>query len=37
MRDLETLHPAAQVAAVIVIGAIACTFIYQFWKTMREM
>lgn len=36
MKDLETLHPVAQVAAIIVVGAIACVFIWQFYKTIRE-
>ncbi len=36
MEDISQLHPAAQVAAVLAIGAVACVFIWQFWKSMRE-
>lgn len=36
MEELKTLHPDAQVAAIIVIGAVACVFIWQVWKTIRE-
>jgi hypothetical protein len=33
---IASLHPAAQVAAVIAIGAIVCICAWQFFKTMRE-
>jgi len=36
MRDLETLHPAAQVAAILIGGVITCVFIWQLFKTIRE-
>ena len=36
MKELETLHPAAQVTALIVLGVIACIGIWQFWKTIKE-
>jgi len=36
MEELAKLHPVAQVALIIAIAVVVCTFIYQFWKTMRE-
>ena len=36
MENIEKLHPVAQVAAIVVIGACVCMFIWQFWKTIRE-
>lgn len=36
MEALSQLHPAAQVAAIIAIAAVACVFIWQIFKTMRE-
>lgn len=36
MEWIETLHPAAQVAAIVGVAAFACIFVWQFWKTIRE-
>lgn len=36
MENLSKLHPVAQVVALVVVGAIVCIFIWQFWKTFRE-
>ena len=33
---MENLHPAAQVTAIIAIGAVVAIFIWQFFKTLRE-
>jgi len=35
MNEIAKLHPVAQVALILAIGAVACVFFYGFWKTMR--
>ena len=34
--ELAKLSPAAQVAAIIGMSAVACVFLYQFYKTIRS-
>jgi len=31
------LHPVAQVAVIISLGAAACVFFWQLFKTLREL
>lgn len=36
MEEIAKLHPIAQVAAIVAIGAVVCVFIWQAFKTLRE-
>jgi hypothetical protein len=37
IQAISTLHPAAQVAAIIAIGACICVGLWQMFKTFRVM
>jgi hypothetical protein len=36
LETIEKLHPAAQVVAVIAIGAFWCVLVWQMFKTFRS-
>jgi hypothetical protein len=36
IESLNQLNPIVAVALIVCGSAVACTFIYQFWKTIRN-